>query len=509
VVALAVTVVLAILRRDTTPVGAVADGMRAVGGLVALESGTWILYYLVVRSIVERQFTIFHPAEYLVALPVVLVAQAVGLALVLALPVLDVAQALGGFPVSSGWTSALLVNLGRAYLVVGITVLLSSFPPLRVRDAEVIAIVGSGEVVRARILPALRKLGYRNRELVVLGIDSHQLKNLTDVETYCLEPTAIREWLVQECVPAVIATPPDTHFDYVAALADTGVKFAIEKPITLLSLERRFIEGSNQVTDRCFALSYYVLEKALPLTYLRTLHPMYRGYLVSDGGPLPQPAELQELQDDLGELREVTIEILEGVERSPAGDQRLWTEDTGRLITFGETAVHPLSILCHVLTSPDDLETDEVSVGVYEPRRIELAARSLVMTPSFLDLRGHSGATRVRMTVGKYIRPDLTHRGLKATYANGEISCDFDSRSLQMLSGRRNLHLAIQSGRANYEVMLDLFHRFVTHGWGIGRFDDLDVQLHALRIWDDICVYAIPSPVRPYADKEPPFLSSG
>src|SRR5207244_1763479 len=116
----------------------------------------------------------------------------------------------------------------------------TAYPPLRSRGAESIGIVGAGEVVRERLVPALLSAGYRRGDIAVLTNDAADVLAMRStvgdthrVKVRCATEAAIGEWLRRQRVPTLIATPPDSHLRYARLLAGAALPFAVEKPITL------------------------------------------------------------------------------------------------------------------------------------------------------------------------------------------------------------------------------------------------------------------------------------
>src|ERR1700730_17440713 len=175
--------------------------IRAFALFIAVEGSVWILYYLIVRSFIERRYTIYHPAEYILLLPVVLLDQSLAWSLLLSAPTLYVMTKLAGVGPVVSWQDGILVGFGRVYLGVAISTLLSSFPGIRARESSSLAIVGAGQVTSTRILPALSRLGYRKRGVVILTTDpadAANLKPLGDWRVITSTQNGIAEWLGRE-----------------------------------------------------------------------------------------------------------------------------------------------------------------------------------------------------------------------------------------------------------------------------------------------------------------------
>ena len=151
--------------------GSASAVILALTSLLTLETVTWLFYYLFVRAILERNYKTYHPAEYLIEAPLVLATQAFGIANSLRLPVGDVLDSLLGGEVVSGSIGDVLNLIALFYLTVGITTLVNSYPTITARPSDSLAIVGSGRVVRERVLPALGALNYKPWEISILTTD--------------------------------------------------------------------------------------------------------------------------------------------------------------------------------------------------------------------------------------------------------------------------------------------------------------------------------------------------
>ena len=282
----------------------VAPALRGVAFYFAIESVIWTTYYLFFRQFIERSFTIYHHAEYFLAFPLALMVQVLGLAIYLKLNSvtglfallfnLNYAQA----AVSDPWKAGLAL-LGVFYVVVLLANLRDAFPKTVVKPITAIAIIGAGDVVRRRLLPALvspltgksdqtrvrtepveiNRKAIRVFDLAAFSaagptIDlTIQLPNGRSVKRpvrikYERHPQEIVAEIASNLVPTIIATPPDSHFYYLSMLSLQGIRFAVEKPISVFEPEIRTLGSAagEALFEQGFAMSYYALEKALPST---------------------------------------------------------------------------------------------------------------------------------------------------------------------------------------------------------------------------------------------------
>src|SRR6202044_4185272 len=86
-----------------------------------------------------------------------------------------------------------------------------------------------------------------------------------------------------------------------------------------------------------FVMSYYGLEKALPLNYFLTLNPRIGPLIETDC----EPQKISLLHQQLGALRNIAISFEEPEET----ERRIWTEvkENGGMV--GETLIHPLTLV--------------------------------------------------------------------------------------------------------------------------------------------------------------------
>ncbi len=103
---------------------------KGIALILAIETIVWICYYLLWRSFAEPVYTLYHPAEYFVLFPVVLLVQTMSLTVLLDSTPSKVFLALVDVSEDPEW----LVALGKFYFVVIIANLLSMFPQTRFKD---------------------------------------------------------------------------------------------------------------------------------------------------------------------------------------------------------------------------------------------------------------------------------------------------------------------------------------------------------------------------------------
>jgi hypothetical protein len=258
--------------------------------------------------------------------------------------------------------------------------------------------------------------------------------------------------------------------------------------------ERDVLRLNPDLMQNGFALSYYVLEKGLPLTYFMQPLPAYRKYLASDPPSLLEGEAFQFLRDSLGAIVRIEITLLEGLERSPRGTTRLWTEKPATLRPFVETCIHPLAVV-RTLLPQQAPEWTTVTTGVYAPRRREVGE----IAPTFVRAYGRIGATELMMMVGKHVN-DPSPRHATIEHQRGMLVADFDARRLEIIvdGNVEGTIMVSHEWAANYAVQLDLIRGFLLRGHGSVRYDDFARQLDALDWWDSLCDWAERHDVVPF-----------
>lgn len=484
----------------------VSQTFRILGWWVIVDCGVWIIYYLFLRYFIEGKFSAYHSIEYLLQFPLVASVQCMVIALVAGLPLTAVIDGLRGSNGPEGLAGSLLGWLGVVYIGGALGILISSLPPIDARGADSFAIVGVGDLAIRRLLPALSAIGVRPTEINLLDTEK---RTVPGYRVFQDSSAGLRTRLVRSRVPTIIATPTDSHLEYAATLSRLGVRFAIEKPICAGKADRLSIQRNMEMYENAFALSYYALEKALPLNYLLTQRDAYLPYLEDCGGGSISQAEVRRAVDRLGTLESVDIRLLEGPERSPSGSSRGWTEKPENGISaLIETVIHPLHLLCLFVPDESPLELESLNVARFGPRDDEVrAATGTGIAPTFIDFSGKIDDAFVRIVVGKHIPEKDTERVLEARFSNGRVVCRFDERDVRVFidvqhdSDGAALAIRVPEKLIPYEVQISLFRDFVNHGWRQARFDDIERQLRALTYWEQLVVAADGIDVSRYDDQ--------
>ncbi|HCR93535.1 MAG: hypothetical protein CMH91_04540 [Oceanicaulis sp.] len=448
--------------------------------LLTIETIGWIFYYLFVRNFVEPDYTLYHRAEYFVLLPVVVVAQIALLSILYESPMVNVFFAIFGGGAGEdaspqgAWELRLL---GLCYLALIIGNLRMMYPETRFKQTTVFSIIGYGDVTRNRILPALKALEVPGRRYDVM---TDELSNaelgeaaLAGLRVQGAPPAQIEKQIKAQRHPVYIATPTPSHMDYIQLLADEGIRFVVEKPISAHTSEIAQLKRRAAVLFKDgFAASYYTLEKSLPLTYLYNPHRSYLKYLEFSEG---LPKEYASITRELGALEAARIEILEGPDRSPSHDRRLWTLDPTKSGELYETFIHTVTV---ALSAEVDLQRSNLlslNVGTFRnsPKKGCPTLYSAVLeTP---------GQARIVLSSGKYMPEASCRRSAEFVFSGGRLTMDFNAKRLDIKTPTVEGHIRVRDEyQCNYAVSMSLAMDFMQNGWSASRFDDLDNQLEAL-----------------------------
>lgn len=408
------------------------------------ESIVWVLYYTVFRRFFEENYSIYHELEYLTVLILVIPSQALGFASIYGLKFLDILGGLLG--AGSDAVPASVQMLGALIMAIVISMIISAFPAEMVKKRDKkpkMFVIGCGDVVQNRLYPAL--LRSQNAE----SVDVYDLDGGDGQPSYCRSfPTEaaicedIREKLDRSSV-IWVETPSYAHISYVNKLIGSkAALIVVEKPIAVSEADLAQIEQlleDEEKRSRLFFLSYYVLEKALPLYYFEHANTGYIKYLdIGDRDVLQNRRAL------LGPLERIEVDIMEGA------DGRKWVSQSeygGQLL---ETFIHNMLIASVFCGYPQDWTEVELKQSGPEESvcRISLTAKR--------------DNTRIVLNMMKNAPREQQHRGARLTYANGTVEADFDTKTLTAHFDQLDLDTTIavkQEYLDKYHVVVDLARR--------------------------------------------------
>ena len=327
-----------------------------------IESTTWILYYGVFRRFFEKEYETYHELEHLHLILFMIPLQAIAYAACL--------MNTNASTNNTTWCKVMPVLLGQAdedmiipgifgflYSAIVISMVIRSFPDEKVKPGNPSTmIIGAGNVVRNLLMPALmqrmenigqnKKIRIYSKETIENIPEQWNLSGKTEIKNIFSLIVETKEEDFKNAV-AWIETPSDTHLYYLELLKKQVGFIAMEKPIVSnmndLILLKDFISSENR--KKVFFLSYYILEKALPLTFLARPRDFYLKYF--------KDTEILEKYYQMfltaGHLKSIIIELVEDKDERhlPAG---------GQLI---ETFIHHCLIASLFAGLPDTWEINE------------------------------------------------------------------------------------------------------------------------------------------------------
>ncbi len=296
--------------------GPVVEGLNIY---FIIESFTWIMYYSVLRRFFEGNYSIYHVLEHLPIIIMLIPMQAIAYAkLGINEAAMQQAEA-----IETPWKKILEVLLGQAsehqvlfsvigfiYSAIVISMILSMFPAENVKAGNPdTMIIGAGDVVKNRLLPALLKreniLPEHNRGTIdIYDLDNagKTYKKWMDNDEGSEDSDTCIKWKslgfkTEDNVRSIfslidqkpakgdkvawVCTPSDTHWYYLNLLLEKVNFVVMEKPVASgMSDLAHFEEFANDENrEKVFFLSYYLLEKGLPLTFLCRPRKLYLNYL--------------------------------------------------------------------------------------------------------------------------------------------------------------------------------------------------------------------------------------
>ncbi len=404
------------------------------------ESIVWVLYYTVFRRFFEENYSIYHELEYLTVLIMVIPSQALGLANVYGLSFGEIVSGLLGASIDTTPVSVRI--LGAMFAAIVISMIISSFPTEKVKkkiEKPHMYVIGCGDVVKNRLYPALIRSGCSEKDVDVYDIDSQE--NNIPYCKYLPSSQAICEKIDNELDThdiVWIETPSYTHVSYVDEFINSkSTLVVVEKPITVKKEEFEKINKiikDESLRNKIFFLSYYLIEKALPLNFISSYNQKYEKYLDISDDYLIKNSKLF-----LGAVNKITVSIVEGV------DSRDWVKSNkygGQLL---ETFIHNVLIATLFADLPQNWQ--DVSL-TKEGDKIELFAKD--------------GKTDISLIQVKNAKKEDSKRYARIDFANGYIYADFDSESAEIYFASLDKKCTVKVKdiyKDKYAVIVDMVKR--------------------------------------------------
>lgn len=333
-------------------------------------------------------------------------------------------------------------------------------------------IIGSGDVVEKRLFPALM----RKLESFPAGkrgfIDVFSLDDIKDLPSRWGFPRTDNPYLPERTervfdifsrlkdrgdVVAWVAVPSDWHLYYLDFLDGLASFVVVEKPVVACRDDLSVLDGvvGSDRRKRIFFLSYYLLEKALPLMFLRRPRAFYLKYLDGDVGSFLQ------MYLKAGGLRELSVGFVE------AGDDRRLPEG-GQLV---ETMVHHCLVASLFVGFPQGW-------GLVRFRRDELYGKMLV-----LEAVGRK-SEKIRLSLKKGFTPEFPAKRQYALlrFAHAVLEADFDRKTAKITDRDGNaVEVSVKAEFSQaYAVQCDMVYRCFLDGFDPSKVDGLYNQKEVL-----------------------------
>lgn len=451
------------------------------------ESIIWVLYYFFFRRFFEEKYAIMHTLEYIVTFPFVIILQACCLNLITGLGVTRVTSMLINPDAN---TPLPILAISVIYTAVILGLIISNLPTENIKEKGDyryhLLIVGYGEVVKGKLLNAVAKKAEEDENYKNVAIydfkfvepveledgekNKKKKRSKMDLHKYEIKPDDQNEIeLFRKRILASnilwIATPPLSHLQYVEPYYNRIKMVVVEKPITIyrneLELFRRIHSGDSNI----FCLSYYYLEKALPLTFLYSPCAFYEKYL--DFNDSNRQNTLSSFER-FGKLKSLVLKLFEELDnRESVG------KNGGHLF---ETFLH-LAVLARMVIGEDFDFRDPVW-------NIEDTARHDM---SHIHCIGNAIDTSVHFDLE--MRKDLKsveqrERKGTLTFDNGTIDVDFDEQEVIGKSKKGEELFKIRTKQeykdTKYSIQVDMVMRCFEEGIRPSVIDGSYLQIKTL-----------------------------
>ena len=443
--------------------GVNCTGIRILSCYYIFESVTWVLYYSIFRRFFEENYAIIHQLEYLLTFAVVIPTQAFAMCNLYG--GLSYSDSFSGlFGAGSDSTPALIRVLGALYSAIVIGLIISNFSQEKVKADRGVrgnVVIGCGDVVTNRFLPALSESEMSDCELRICTLSDGDDPSDNRVAVFDDEDSIVRylRRSIDKHSIVWIMTPTGAHAGYLdRSIACGAMLTVVEKPITndLRSLEHiESIIQKPDIRERIFFLSYYLMEKALPLYILADYNEYYGKYIDTDNKPLLKKGVWQ-----LGPLESIYVEITEGA------DNRAWAFDDKNGGQFLETFIHNVliaSLFCGTPENWSDVKIKRTGSG-----SVRLTAKS--------------GKKSISLKMVK--NADHESRYARLVFSEGLVEADFDRKIANVHSGRNDCDFSVSVKRCymtKYSVITDLVDRVSRNECLPSDVDGLTNQIPVIR----------------------------
>ncbi len=430
------------------------------------ESCVWIFYYTVFRRFFEIGYSIYHKLEYLTAMFLIIPTQALCFAKLYGMSFRAALMGLlGGAPDGTPFP---VVILGCLFSAIVISMIISTFPMESIKKTDTrpnMYVVGCGDVVKERLYPAITKGGRANKLAVY---DLNSAADRRDYCTYLEDQAAICEAINRRVTDKDIVwieTPSFAHVGYLERLLKSDAKLiVVEKPISVIEDELKKVEElvkDPQTRNRLFFLSYYTLEKALPLHFLTHAKDAHEKYLDIDDASLIKNWRIQ-----LGALKSAEVHICEGT------DDRGWVYEKANGGHLLETFLH--NVLIASLVCGDPRCWTDVQ---YNERQTETNAH-------VISLSAKHGMASIELYQEKNAPAENGCRYANFRFAHGSIEMDMDTKMatvyFEELDERTTLSVK-QDFEDRYSVMVSMATAVAAGEYSSAETDGYANQISTIR----------------------------
>ena len=434
------------------------------------ESLFWLLYYFFFRRFFEERYAIMHTLEYIVILPLLVLIQARSISII-SNSSLKYAFATLFFPEKNDNIYVLILSLFYIALIFGI--FLSNLPIEQIKEKGNyrfnISIIGNGDIVQKRLKEAISKL-IPPRNVAILDVES------CDQEIEYIGKTKFRHFLISDDTMKHvlssnilwIATPPQAHISYLNKYINS-VFIAIEKPLVTNSNELSVLKRlwSSNLWEHVFCLSYYYLEKALPLTYLYSPTTFYEKYLDFKG---QSRQFVLSAFEKLGLLRSIELTLFEGE------DSREWVDSAQYGGHMFETFLH-LAVLARAVLGIDTDWGQPVWT-------IENNGNHFM---SFIQCTGNTVRDNIHynLKMGKFMPQNKLQRNGVLVFQNGIIEIDFNRQEVigsPNITPNTSFKISTKEYYTNtkYSIQVDMVERCFEEKIQPAIVDGSDLQIKTL-----------------------------
>ena len=438
------------------------------------ESLFWLLYYFFFRRFFEERYAIMHTLEYVVLLPLLVITQARCISVISNCGI-RCAFATMFFPGKNDDPYIIILSVFYTALIFGI--ILSNLPIEQIKEIGNyrfnISIVGNGDIVNNRLKNAINEL-YPPRNVAILDLKRPKQENNDNIGKtkyhYFLLSDENEKHILSSNI-LWIATPPFAHLSYLNKYIGK-VFIAVEKPIVTSPYEMTVIKQlmNSKLWEKVFCLSYYYLEKSLPLTFLYTPSTFYEKYLSFS----LTRQEILSLFEQFGKLRSIELTLFEEEKKdAKIEDNRIWVESPEYGGHIFETFLHLAVIARAVIGKDSDWGSPEWTIENVNGHYM-----------SYIKCEGITSDSNVCYNLEMRQNVQKKQRRGKLQFDNGVIIIDFDEQemigTLQGTSTRAFTIKTKEEYKTRYSIQVDMVERCIEDNIVPAIIDGSELQIKTI-----------------------------